>query len=182
MQSNSFPGSIPALDDLRDILYLDFSRNNLSGHIPQNMVRLSSLLNLNLSFSSFEGAVPLKGVFKNASGIQVSGNLKLCGADLNQFSSLGIKGTIGYAAPEYGMGGEVTTQGDVYSYGILLLELFTGRRPTDNRFSDGLNLHNFVKAAVPDQVTVIVDQSALYSEEEENNTEKDDFGSKWTHE
>lgn len=83
---------------------------------------------------------------------------------------------------EYGMGGEVTTQGDVYSYGILLLELFTGKRPTDNRFSDGVNLHNFVKGAVPDQVTVIVDQSALYSEEEENTTEKDDFGSNWTHE
>lgn len=105
-----------------------------------------------------------------------------CVCLLHNIFGVGMKSTSFLEISEYGMGSEVTTQGDVYSYGILLLELFTGRRPTDNRFSDGVNLHNFVKEALPDQVTVIVDQSALYSEEEENDTGKDDFGSKWTHE
>ncbi|CAI0415496.1 unnamed protein product [Linum tenue] len=64
-------------------------------------------------------------------------------------SSVGVRGTVGYSAPEYGMGSDVSTSGDVYSYGILLLEMFLGRRPTDETFRDGLNLHNFAAALVP---------------------------------
>ncbi|CAL9006335.1 unnamed protein product [Prunus brigantina] len=75
----------------------------------------------------------------------------------NQSSSLGIKGTIGYTPPEYGMGHNVWIQGDVYSYGILLLEMFTEKKPIDNLFQGTLTLHNFVKAAVPEQLVEIVD-------------------------
>nr|KJB74272.1 hypothetical protein B456_011G284300 [Gossypium raimondii] len=75
----------------------------------------------------------------------------------SQSSSLGLRGTIGYAPPEYGMGSELSTKGDVYSYGILLLEMFTGKRPTDEKFKEGLSLHNFVKSALPDRVIEILD-------------------------
>ncbi|KAL7182433.1 hypothetical protein ACSBR1_041187 [Camellia fascicularis] len=54
----------------------------------------------------------------------------------HQLSSIGIRGTIGYVAPEYGMGDEVSTQGDMYSYGVLLLEMFTGKGPTSNMFTE----------------------------------------------
>ncbi|KAK8277677.1 hypothetical protein V6Z12_D10G287600 [Gossypium hirsutum] len=75
----------------------------------------------------------------------------------NKSSSLGFRGTIGYAPPEYGMGSELSTQGDVYSYGILLLEMFTGKRPTDERFREGLSLCNFVKAALPERIVEVTD-------------------------
>jgi len=35
------------------------------------------------------------------------------------------------------MGSEASTYGDMYSFGMLILEMITGRRPTDERFEDG---------------------------------------------
>ncbi|XP_077237118.1 uncharacterized protein LOC143878763 [Tasmannia lanceolata] len=92
---------------------------------------------------------------------------------LNQTSSIGIKGTIGYVAPEYGIGGQVSTHGDVYSYGILLLEMFTGKSPTDEIFKDGLSLHKFAKMALPTGVTKIVDPLLLKDEKEEESTDSE---------
>ncbi|KAK6942398.1 Protein kinase domain [Dillenia turbinata] len=42
-----------------------------------------------------------------------------------------VKGTLGYLAPEYAMGGKVYESCDVYSFGILLLETITGRKPIE---------------------------------------------------
>ncbi|XP_010420883.1 PREDICTED: LRR receptor-like serine/threonine-protein kinase EFR [Camelina sativa] len=67
---------------------------------------------------------------------------------LNKFSSAGVRGTIGYAAPEYGMGGQPSIQGDVYSFGILLLEIFTGKKPTDESFAGDYNLHSYTKSVL----------------------------------
>ncbi|GFY93175.1 leucine-rich repeat protein kinase family protein [Actinidia rufa] len=86
----------------------------------------------------------------------------------SQISSVGTQGTIGYVAPEYGMGYEVSANGDVYSFGILLLELFTGKRPTDGMFIDGLDLHKLAKLALPERVLEIVDQNLLEEEEGAN--------------
>ncbi|XP_047959238.1 receptor kinase-like protein Xa21 [Salvia hispanica] len=72
-------------------------------------------------------------------------------------SSSAIKGTIGYIAPEYGMSYVASTQGDVFSYGILLLEIFTNRRPTSDALEGCLNLQDFVCTALPGRVTEVVD-------------------------
>jgi serine/threonine protein kinase len=68
-----------------------------------------------------------------------------------------------YIYAEYGSGCDVSTDGDTYSYGILLLEMFTGRRPTD-RFNDSVaNLVSFVKMAYPNNLLEILDVTATYS-------------------
>ncbi|KAJ9184148.1 hypothetical protein P3X46_007918 [Hevea brasiliensis] len=85
----------------------------------------------------------------------------------SQSSTIGVRGSIGYTAPEYGMGNEVSTSGDVYSYGILLLEMFTGKRPTNEMFNDSFNLHNYTEAALPDKVEKILDPSIVQEIKEE---------------
>lgn len=45
--------------------------------------------------------------------------------------STAVVGTIGYAAPEYIQTGHLTSKSDVWSYGVFLYELITGRRPLD---------------------------------------------------
>ncbi|CAA7027786.1 unnamed protein product [Microthlaspi erraticum] len=81
----------------------------------------------------------------------------------NQLSSAGVRGTIGYAAPEYGMGGKPSIHGDVYSFGVLLLEMFTGKRPTNELFGGSCTLHSYTKSALPEKVLDIADQSILHS-------------------
>lgn len=72
-----------------------------------------------------------------------------------------LRGTIGYAAPEYVPGADPSTAGDVYSYGIVVLEMMTAKRPTDAMFQEGLNLHTYVKMALPDEAVQIVDPRLL---------------------
>eukprot|EP01018_Ginkgo_biloba_P027334 Gb_24907 [translate_table: standard] len=73
-------------------------------------------------------------------------------------STIKFKGSIGYIAPEYGQGGMVSAKGDVYSYGILLLEMLTRRQPTDDMFSGGLNLQKWVNMAFPERLVEVVDE------------------------
>ncbi|KAJ0771954.1 putative protein kinase RLK-Pelle-LRR-XII-1 family [Helianthus annuus] len=68
------------------------------------------------------------------------GLAQILGTDSND-NSTGVKGTIGYAPPEYGLGSEMKSSGDVYSFGITLLEVMTGKKPTDDIFNEDLSLH-----------------------------------------
>ncbi|CAN6220172.1 unnamed protein product [Urochloa humidicola] len=82
----------------------------------------------------------------------------------NSESTIGIRGTIGYVAPEYGTLGEVSTYGDVYSFGVMLLEIFVGKAPTSDAFRDGLTLPEIVSEAFPDKIEQILDSALLLDE------------------
>ncbi|XP_010918688.2 serine/threonine-protein kinase PCRK1 isoform X2 [Elaeis guineensis] len=65
--------------------------------------------------------------------------------------STAVMGTIGYAAPEYIQTGRLTAKSDIWSYGVVLYELITGRRPMDrNRPRAEQKLLNWVKPYISD--------------------------------
>ncbi|KAG6432549.1 hypothetical protein SASPL_104129 [Salvia splendens] len=55
-----------------------------------------------------------------------------------------VAGSYGYIAPEYGYSLRITEKSDVYSYGIVLLEVVTGMEPTDARIPEGRNIVTWV--------------------------------------
>ncbi|KAK9989801.1 hypothetical protein SO802_030040 [Lithocarpus litseifolius] len=81
--------------------------------------------------------------------------------------------TIGYMAPEYGSQGAISTRGDVYSYGILLMETFTRKNPTDEMFVGEMNLKRWVKQSLPHLVITVIDANLLKRGEEHFNAKLD---------
>ncbi|KAM0072040.1 putative protein kinase RLK-Pelle-LRR-XII-1 family [Helianthus debilis subsp. tardiflorus] len=76
---NQLDGKIPeSMANLTLLTSVDLSQNKFNGTIPEDFGNNVALKRLNLSFNNLEGHVPDKGIFKNSSAIGLLGNPSLC--------------------------------------------------------------------------------------------------------
>ncbi|XP_020262455.1 LRR receptor-like serine/threonine-protein kinase RCH1, partial [Asparagus officinalis] len=57
-----------------------------------------------------------------------------------------IVGTLGYIAPENGYSTKLTEKSDIYSFGVVLLELLSRKMPVDPSFEDGVDIVTWMRA------------------------------------
>ncbi|KFK30519.1 brassinosteroid receptor [Arabis alpina] len=72
-----------------------------------------------------------------------------------------LAGTPGYVPPEYYQSFRCSTKGDVYSYGVVLLELLTGKRPTDSPDFGDNNLVGWVKQHAKLRISDVFDPELM---------------------
>lgn len=73
-----------------------------------------------------------------------------------------IAGSYGYIAPEYVYTLQVDEKSDIYSYGVVLMEILSGKRSVDSEFGDGNSIVDWVrsKIRIKDGVNDILDNNA----------------------
>ncbi|KAK8558318.1 hypothetical protein V6N13_038791 [Hibiscus sabdariffa] len=111
-------------DSSRKLLVYEFMAN---GGLQEHLYPISGSNNINFKLDwetrlriALEAAKGLEYLHEHLGSDKAGGHV-----------STRVLGTQGYVAPEYALTGHLTTKSDVYSYGVVLLELLTGRVPVD---------------------------------------------------
>ncbi|KAL5810566.1 hypothetical protein ACOSQ4_027134 [Xanthoceras sorbifolium] len=119
------------------------TRLSIAIGIAEGLTFLHHLAIIHLDISS--GNVLLDADFKPLVGeIEIS---KLLDPSKGTASISAVAGSFGYIPPEYAYTMQVTAPGNVYSYGVVLLEILTTRLPVDEEFGEGVDLVKWVHGA-----------------------------------
>ncbi|KAK8672614.1 hypothetical protein V6N13_110979 [Hibiscus sabdariffa] len=152
-------------DDQRLLVYEFMPRGSLENHLFRRSMPLPWSIRMKIALGAAKGLAFLHEEaerpviyrdFKTSNILlDVDYNAKLSDFGLAKDGPEGDKthvstrvmGTYGYAAPEYVMTGHLTSKSDIYSFGVVLLEMLTGRRSMDKTRPNGE--HNLVEWARP---------------------------------
>lgn len=152
-------------DEQRLLVYQFMQRGSLENHLfHRGAVPLPWRTRMKIAVGAAQGLAFLHGgehpvIFRDFKASNVLLDLEY-NAKLSDFGlakdgpegdkthvSTRVMGTYGYAAPEYVMTGHLTARSDIYSFGVVLLEILTGRRSVDKNRPSGE--HNLVEWARP---------------------------------
>nr|XP_027093345.1 probable LRR receptor-like serine/threonine-protein kinase At3g47570 isoform X2 [Coffea arabica] len=141
LRFNNFVGEVPSwfgfLDKLQSLL---LSKNQFSGVIPKQIGNLYKLEHLRMPYNNLEGGIP-----KEICNLTMLKSLVLCSNHLT----------------EYGSEGLVSTRCDVYSYGIVLMEVFTRKKPNDEMFGENLSLKSWILDSLPNAIVQVIDANLI---------------------
>ncbi|KAL6141426.1 hypothetical protein ACLB2K_059714 [Fragaria x ananassa] len=119
------------------------TRLSIAIGVAEGLAFLHSVAIIHLDISS--GNVLLDANFKPLVGeIEIS---KLLDPSRGTGSISAVAGSFGYIPPEYAYTMQVTAPGNVYSYGVILLEILTTKLPVDEAFDEGVDLVKWVHTA-----------------------------------
>ncbi|XP_027185147.1 receptor kinase-like protein Xa21 [Coffea eugenioides] len=93
------------------------------------------------------------------------GLTKLLGEE-NSITYTETLATLGYLAPEYGLEGLVSAKCDIYSFGIMMMEVFTRTNPNSEMFGEKLSLKSWVANSIPDGLANVIDANLLKESDE----------------
>ncbi|KAL5556227.1 hypothetical protein UlMin_038463 [Ulmus minor] len=119
------------------------TRLSIAIGVAEGLAFLHHVAIIHLDISSVN--VLLDANFKPLVGeIEIS---KLLDPSRGTASISAVAGSFGYIPPEYAYTMQVTAPGNVYSYGVVLLEILTTRLPVDDAFGEGVDLVKWVQSA-----------------------------------
>ncbi|KAI3472192.1 hypothetical protein Pfo_029680 [Paulownia fortunei] len=119
------------------------SRLSIAIGVAEGLAFLHNVAIIHLDISS--GNVFLDSNFNPLVGeVEIS---KLLDPSRGTASISAVAGSFGYIPPEYAYTMQVTAPGNVYSYGVVLLEILTTQLPVDEAFGEGVDLVKWVHTA-----------------------------------
>lgn len=108
-----------------------YTRMQIAKGVAQGLEYLHDMANPPVIYRDFKPSNILLDEKFNAK-LSDFGLAKLGPTDGEDHVSTRVMGTYGYCAPEYAQTGQLTTRSDIYSFGVVFLEIITGRRAIDN--------------------------------------------------
>ncbi|KAH7846894.1 hypothetical protein Vadar_019390 [Vaccinium darrowii] len=169
---NNLQGELPLeMENLRSLEILGLRSANLTSSIPSSLFNISSLKELYLLENQLFGSLPMDICSSDVHGLeflalqhnQLTGSIPRY---VGNCTSLRVLDLSDNKLSEYGQEGLVSTKCDVYSFGIMMMEVFTRKKPTDEMFTSDLSLSRWVSEALVKGVTQAIDSRLIRKDEE----------------